>query len=150
MPRNTAASKKGNGDISSLRCHCNPDQNKFSSSSNTPVVVMFPNLCLWRSSLCSNLGGINPQNPIEPGSLPRSYLVKGLSWTWHWSSAVSLVAVSLFLSVSGRYFPGQLHFKRCKVSLSRNRTLKEEGGLEFCLIYHFMVLVDSIFIRLCS
>ena len=34
VPRNTAASKIGNGVISllwQLRCHCNPDHNKFSS-----------------------------------------------------------------------------------------------------------------------
>ena len=44
-----------------LRCHCNPDHNKFSSLSNTPVVVTFPNVCLWRRSLCSNLAGIDPE-----------------------------------------------------------------------------------------
>ena len=37
---------------------CNPDHNKFSSLSNTTVVAIFPKLCLWRRSLCSNLGGI--------------------------------------------------------------------------------------------
>ena len=64
VPRNTAASKIGNGVISllwQLRCHCNPDHNKFSSLSNTTVVSIFPNLCLWRRSLCSNLGGIDPE-----------------------------------------------------------------------------------------
>ena len=25
------------------------------------MVVIFPNLCLWRRSLCSNLGGIDPE-----------------------------------------------------------------------------------------
>ena len=25
------------------------------------VVLIFPNLCLWRRSLCSHLGGIDPQ-----------------------------------------------------------------------------------------
>ena len=62
VPRNTAASKIGNGVISllwQLRCHRNPDQNKFSSLSNTTVVSIFPNLCLWRRSLRSNLGGID-------------------------------------------------------------------------------------------
>ena len=43
-----AASKIGNG------------VNKFSSLSNTTVVAIIPNLCLWRRSLCSNLGGIDP------------------------------------------------------------------------------------------
>ena len=28
-----------------LRCHYNPDQNEFSSLSNTDVVIIFPNLC---------------------------------------------------------------------------------------------------------
>ena len=62
--RYTAASKIGNSVISllwQLRCRCNPDHNKFSSSSNTTVVAIFPKLCLWRGSLCSNLGGIDPE-----------------------------------------------------------------------------------------
>ena len=61
VPRNTAASKIGNSVISllwQLRCHCNPDHNKFHLFSNTTVVAIFPTLCLWRRSLCSNLGGI--------------------------------------------------------------------------------------------
>ena len=61
VPRYTAASKIGTSVISllwQLRCRCNPDGNKFSSLSNTTVVVIFPNLCLCRRSLCSNLGGI--------------------------------------------------------------------------------------------
>ena len=44
MPRNTAASKIGDSVISlllHLRRQCNPDQNKFSSLSNTAVVVFF-------------------------------------------------------------------------------------------------------------
>ena len=62
VPRNTAASKVGNGVISlpwQLRCHRNPDHNKVSSLSNTTVVLIFPNLCLWRLSLRSNVGGIH-------------------------------------------------------------------------------------------
>ena len=64
VPRYTAASKIGNSVISllwQLRFHCNPDHNKFSSSSNTTVVTIFPKLCFWRRSLCSNLGGIDPE-----------------------------------------------------------------------------------------
>ena len=64
VPRYTAAGKIGNSVISllwQLRCRCNPDKNKFSSSSNTTVVAIFPNLCLWRRNLCSNLGGIDPE-----------------------------------------------------------------------------------------
>ena len=61
VPRYTAASKIGNSVISllwQLQCHCNPDHKRFSSLSNTTVVAIFPKLCLWRRSLCSNLGGI--------------------------------------------------------------------------------------------
>ena len=65
MPRNTAASEIGNGVIlllCQLQCHCNHDHNKFSSLSNTTVVLISPNLCLWRRSLRSNLGrGIDPE-----------------------------------------------------------------------------------------
>ena len=64
VPRYTAASKIGNSVISllwQLWCRCNPDHNKFSSSSNTTVVAIFPKLCLSRHSLCSNLGGIGPE-----------------------------------------------------------------------------------------
>ena len=48
VPRNIAASKISNGVILllwQLRCYCNPDHNKFSSLSNTAVVVIFQNLC---------------------------------------------------------------------------------------------------------
>ena len=61
VPRNTFVSEIGNSVISllwQLRCHCNPDHDKFSSLSNTTFVAIFPKLCLWRRSLCSNLGGI--------------------------------------------------------------------------------------------
>ena len=64
VPRYTTASKIGNSVISLLwqhRCRCNPDHNKFSSLSNTTMVAIFPKLCLWRRSLCSNLGGIGPE-----------------------------------------------------------------------------------------
>ena len=64
VPRYTAASEIGNSVISllwQLWCRCNPDHNKFSSLSNTTVLAIFPKLCLWRRSLCSNLGGIDPE-----------------------------------------------------------------------------------------
>ena len=64
VPRYTAASKIGNSVISllwQLRCRCNPDHNKFSSLPNTTVVAIFPNLCFWRRSLCSNFRGIDPE-----------------------------------------------------------------------------------------
>ena len=47
------------------RCHCNPDHNKFSSLSNTTVVAIFPNLCLWRRSLFSNFGRYWPCKTVS-------------------------------------------------------------------------------------
>ena len=35
----------------------------FLSLCNTDIVVIFPNPCCWRRSLCSNLGGIVPEKP---------------------------------------------------------------------------------------
>ena len=64
VPRYTAASKIGNSVISllwQLWCCCNPNHNKFSSLCDTNEVAIFPNLWLWRLSLCSNLGGIDPE-----------------------------------------------------------------------------------------
>ena len=68
VPRYTAASKIGNSVISllwQLRCRCNPDHNKFSSLSNTTVVAIFPNVCLWRRSLCSTWQVLTLKNCIE-------------------------------------------------------------------------------------
>ena len=74
LPWNTAVSKIGNSVISllwQLRCRCNPDHNKFSSLSNTTVVAVFPNLCLWRRRLWSNLGGPDPEK-LYRATLPTS------------------------------------------------------------------------------
>ena len=78
VPRNTATSEIGNAVISllwQLRCHCNPDHNKFSSLSNTTVVSIFPNLCLWRRSLPSNVGGIHSKK-LYRATLIFSILLK--------------------------------------------------------------------------
>ena len=75
VPRNTAASKIGNGVISllwQLRYHCNTDHKKFSSLSRTSVVAIFSKLCLWWRSLCSDLEGIGP------GKLYRATLINYL------------------------------------------------------------------------
>ena len=80
VPRNTAASKIGNGVISllwQLQCHCNPDHNKFSPLSNTTVVAIFPNRCLWRRSLYSSLGGIDPEK------LYRATLTAHVTLLWY-------------------------------------------------------------------
>ena len=53
VPRNTAASKIGNGVISlpwQLRCHCNPDHNKFSSLSSTTVLAILISKSLFMAT----------------------------------------------------------------------------------------------------
>ena len=68
VPRNTAASKIGDGVISllwQLRCHCNPDHNKVSSLSSTTVVAIFRNLCLSRRH-AQTWEVLTLKNPIEP------------------------------------------------------------------------------------
>ena len=88
VQRNSAASKIGKGVILflwQLRCHCNPDHNKFSSLFNTfYVMAIFPNLCLWWRRLYSNFGGIDPEKLYRATSECYTELLKG----------------SIFLSVS--------------------------------------------------
>ena len=103
VPWYTAESKIGNSVISllwQLRCRCNPDHNKFSSLSNTTVVAIFPKLCLWRRSLCSNLGGIGP------GKLYRATLRNRLEINFHVNSDLMLInrrtVVIVFPSISAR------------------------------------------------
>ena len=77
VPRNTSVSKIGNSFISllwQLRCHCNPDNNKFSSLSNTTVVAIFPKLYLWWRSLCSHWVGIGLEK------LYRATLITPFEW----------------------------------------------------------------------
>ena len=89
VPRYTAASKIGNSVISllwQLRCGCNPDYNKFSSSSNTTVVAIFPKLCLWRRSLCANLGGIGLEK-LYRATLRAQSVGEVTAGMWKWKSA---------------------------------------------------------------
>ena len=82
VPRNTTASKIGNGIILllwQLRCHCYPDHKNFSSLSNTAMAVVFPNLCWQWGSLYSNLGGIDPEKPYWATLINRDCLSLPLS-----------------------------------------------------------------------
>ena len=69
MPRDTAASEKGNYVISSLRdlrCHCNPDNSKFSLSNI--VVVFFQNLFYYNGDVvyAQTWEVLTLKNPTEP------------------------------------------------------------------------------------
>ena len=69
VPRNTAASKIGNGVILllwQLRCYCNPNQNKFLSLSNTAVVVILPNVVNSDVVYTQTWKVLTLKNPIEP------------------------------------------------------------------------------------
>ena len=82
VPRYTAASKIGNSVISllwQLWGRCNPDHNKFSSSSNTTVVAIFLKLCLWRRILCSNLRGIGPEKLYRATLSTKSFSIISFS-----------------------------------------------------------------------
>ena len=87
VPRYTAAGKIGNSIISllwQLRCRCNPDHNKFPSLSNTIVVTISLNLCLWQRSLCSNLGGIDPEK-LYRATLSIAFMaLKRQTWDTSW------------------------------------------------------------------
>ena len=80
VPRNTSVSKIGNSVISllwQLRCHCNPDHKRFSALSNTTALAIFPKPCLWRRSLCSNLGGVGLEKLYRATLMVVSRKVKG-------------------------------------------------------------------------
>ena len=79
VPRYTAASKIGNSVISllwQLRCRCNPDHIKFSSSSSTTLMAIFPKLCLWRRSFWLKLGRYWPWKTVS------SHLMAIYGYTW--------------------------------------------------------------------
>ena len=64
VPRYTAASKIGNSVIflaMTTPMPLQPRSRQFLSLSNTTVVAIFPKLRLLQRSLCSNLGGIDPE-----------------------------------------------------------------------------------------
>ena len=93
VPRYTAVSKIGNSVISllwQLRCHCNPDHNKFSSLSSTTLVAIFSKLCLWWSSLCSNLRGIGPGKLYRATLNRSSHSLKPFIWNFCFSCNASL------------------------------------------------------------
>ena len=115
VPRYTAASKIGNSVISllwQLRCRCNPDHNKFSSLSNTTVVSIFPNLCLWRRSLRSNLGGIDLEK------LHRATLM-----LTEWPGMVTVFEQFFHLEYSDTYTCNIHHYCICHSQVTAFETL---------------------------
>ena len=85
-----------------LERRCKPDHNKFSSLSNKTVVAIFPKLCLWRRSLCSNLGGIDPEK-LYRATLSKMKRCRMLPIT----QAVALLGL---LKEEGIYFGSEVPF----------------------------------------
>ena len=52
----------------------------FSSLINTIVLTIFPNLCLWRRSLCSDLGDIDPEKTVSSHLTNLSFDAFSLKW----------------------------------------------------------------------
>ena len=90
VTRNTATGKIGSGVILllwQLRRHRNPNHIKFSSLSNTTFVTIFPYLCLWRRSLCSNLVDIDSEK-LDRTSLVASVTQRRYS-QFPWSPLIT-------------------------------------------------------------
>ena len=92
-----------------LRCHCNPDHDKFSST----VVAIFPNVCLWRRSLCSNLV-LTLKNCIEPPSYASTAYVVAIwpsflfdSFVKIWDTCENFLG-KWFTAPPGKKFPVRL------------------------------------------
>ena len=68
-----------------LWCHCNPDHDTFSFT----VVAIFPNVCLWRRSLCSNLV-LTLKNCIEPPSYASTAYVVAIWPSFLFNSFVKI------------------------------------------------------------
>ena len=87
----------------SVRCNDNlhvfahPDLNKFSTLSYTTTI--FPNFCIWRRSLRSNLGGNDPKKTLKLGryvmTLQKLYRAI-LIWQWFNSSTVQALPTEIW------------------------------------------------------
>ena len=150
MPRNTSVRIIGNSVISllwQLRCHCNPDHNKFSSLSNTTVVAIFPKLCLWRRGLCSNLGGIGPEKLYRATlktilflKIKIKYYVRILVLWITWAPSL--------LTVKSSLFDYHTSLSACYIRIQENRTLLMQARREsdrapyMCVLFYALWLVD--------
>ena len=111
-----------------LRCHCNPDQyDKFSST----VVAIFPNVCLWRRSLCSNLA-FTLKNCIEPPSYASTAYVVAIwpsflfdSFVKIWDTCENFLG-KWFTSPPGKKFLVRLWLPPCRTSIKGNSWTQHE------------------------
>ena len=138
-----------------LWCHCNPDHDKFSST----VVAIFPNVCLWRRSLCSNLV-LTLKNCIEPPSYASTAYVVAIWPSFIFDSFVKIGTVAKIFWANGlpplplspaKKFPYAYVFI---ASSSRKRYwnwtlpwIKAQIGLSSTFVYGYRMSTDSISAR---
>ena len=92
LAENHCWSKIGNGVISLLwQPHVIATQMMTNSHLNTTVVAIFPNVCLWRRSLCSDLV-LTLKNCIEPPSYARTAYVVAIWPSFLFDSFVKIWA----------------------------------------------------------
>ena len=110
-----------------LRCHCNPDHDKFSST----VVAIFPNVCLWRRSLCSNLA-LTLKNCIEPPSYASTAYVVAIwpsflfdSFVKIWDTCENFLG-KWFTAPPGKKFLVRLWLPPCRTSIKGNSWTQHE------------------------
>ena len=111
-----------------LRCHCKPDQyDKFSST----VVAIFPNVCLWRRSLCSNLA-FTLKNCIEPPSYASTAYVVAIwpsflfdSFVKIWDTCENFLG-KWFTAPPGKKFLVRLWLPPCRTSIKGNSWTQHE------------------------
>ena len=107
-------SKIGNG---SFRCYDNSDVIATLMMTNfhlnTTVVAIFPNVCLWRRSLCSDFV-LTLKNRIEPPSYARTAYVVAIWLSFLFDSFVKIWATCViflgkwFTAPPGKKFPVRL------------------------------------------
>ena len=92
--------------MASFRCYGNSDviatHDKFSSLSNTTAVAIFPNVCLWRRSLCWNLV-LTLKNCIEPPSYASTAYGVSILPSFLFDCFVKIWQLARFLG--GKWFP---------------------------------------------
>ena len=111
-----------------LRCHCNPDQ--YDKCSST-VVAIFPNVCLWRRSLCSNLA-FTLKNCIEPPSYASTAYVVAIwpsflfdSFVKIWDTCENFLG-KWFTAPPGKKFLVRLWLPPCRTSIKGNSWTQHE------------------------
>ena len=143
--------------MESFRCpdssHVIATQMMTNSHLNTTVVAIFPNVCLWRRSLCSDLV-LTLKNCIEPPSYARTAYVVAIWPSFLFDSFVKIWATcEIFL---GKWFtapPGKKIPVRLWLNISFfehkrqvNILQKTQGFIKpyFRLLYEYLAFCDVV------